>query len=143
MVWSHTWNNCNLWQGGAASLWQKFETIPYLLQNSNSGLIYLPNNLFFRLRNTNWTTSKDLWMPSWYGPNWKEEKSLNRFQTGTMLKSQKNWDVDGNHFQVSLKFFTFTLRILSGLLLKIMIYILQLHMYANAKTVVTNMVNIS
>ena len=40
-------------------------------------------------------------MPLWFGPNWKEEKSLNRFLTGTMLKSQKNWDEDGNHFQVS------------------------------------------
>ena len=40
-------------------------------------------------------------MPLWSGPNWKEEKSLNRSQTGTMLKSQKNWDEDGNHFQVS------------------------------------------
>ena len=45
-------------------------------------------------------------MPLWFGPNWKEEKSLNRFLTGTMLKSQKNWDEDGNHFQVSfLKLF--------------------------------------
>ena len=42
-------------------------------------------------------------MPLWYGPNWKEEKSLNRSLTGTMLKSQKNWDEDGNHFQVSFK----------------------------------------
>ena len=40
-------------------------------------------------------------MPLWFGPNWKEEKSLNRSQTGTMLKSQKNWDEGGNHFQVS------------------------------------------
>ena len=42
-------------------------------------------------------------MPLWFGPNWKEEKSQNRSQTGTMLKSQKNWDEDGNHFQVSFK----------------------------------------
>ena len=55
-------------------------------------------------------------MPLWSGPNWKEEKSLNRFLTGTMLKSQKNWDEDGNHFQVSFKQFIFVIKLIGKIL---------------------------
>jgi len=52
--------------------------------------------LFFRQRNTSWTTSSGQWMPLWSGHNLKEGRSRRRLRTSTTQRSLRSWAVGGN-----------------------------------------------